>query len=108
MMFRSNKLRDSARDQACTFQIPGICNYDLKTVVLCHLPDDSGTGKMAGKSEDICAAFGCSACHDLIDRRVIIPAFLQRQFDEDREFYMRRAMLRTWRKWLEMEVLKVA
>lgn len=36
--FRSKALRDSARGQCCTLQIPGICNSNPETTVLCHLP----------------------------------------------------------------------
>ncbi|MGP0834860.1 nuclease domain-containing protein [Serratia sp. CY85251] len=36
--FRSKVLRDSARGHCCTLQIPGICNGNTETTVLCHLP----------------------------------------------------------------------
>ena len=100
------KLRQSARMQECTFQIPSVCNFDPETVVLCHLPDDSGTGKMGGKSEDWIAAFGCSNCHDFIDGRRYL--FLSHgELKDDIEFYMRRATLRTWKKWIETGLIKV-
>ena len=95
-------LRETAKHQDCTFNIPNCCNYNKETTVLCHLPDDSGTGKMAGKSPDWIAAFGCSACHDVIDRRSN-----KELSDADREFFMRRAMLRTWRTWIDMGVIKI-
>ena len=98
------KLRASAKGQDCTFQIPGVCNHNPETTVLCHLPDDSGTGKMGGKSEDHIAAFGCCACHDVMDGRVITKGGLPEQ---DRQFYMRRGMIRTWRKWIEMGLIKI-
>ncbi len=96
-------LRETAKHQDCTFNIPNVCNYNRETTVLCHLPDDSGTGKMGGKTSDsISAAFGCSACHDVIDRRSN-----KELSDADREFFMRRAMLRTWRTWIDMGVIKI-
>ena len=95
-------LRETARNQDCTFNIPNVCNHNRETVVLCHLPDDSGTGKMGGKSPDWIAAFGCSDCHDVIDRRNNTKT----THEEDREFYMRRAMVRTWRIWIETGVIK--
>ena len=61
----SKKLRDSARGQQCTIRLPGVCNSNQETTVLCHLP---GAG-MGMKSSDVHAAFGCSACHDEVDRR---------------------------------------
>ncbi|MCW6608452.1 DUF1364 domain-containing protein [Yersinia ruckeri] len=66
--FRSKALRDSARGQCCTLQIPGICNGNPETTVLCHLP--SSTHGMGYKSDDYWAVFGCSDCHDVLDGRV--------------------------------------
>ena len=58
-------LRKEARGRECQIRIPYICNGDPDTVVLCHLP----LGAMVGKSLDIHAAYGCSACHDAFDGR---------------------------------------
>lgn len=66
--FRSKALRDSARSQCCTLQVPGICNGNPETTVLCHLP--SSTHGMGYKSDDFWAVFGCNCCHDVIDGRV--------------------------------------
>ena len=101
-MIRSKKIRDAARGQDCTFNIAYVCNYDNSTTVLAHLPDEShGMGQ---KADDISAAFACSACHDVIDQRAV-PALSVSS--RDREFYMRRAMVRTWRKLIEMGVIKL-
>lgn len=62
-------IRRAARGQECTLQIPGICNGDTSTVVLCHsnsLADGKGMGL---KAPDTAACFGCSACHDVLDGR---------------------------------------
>lgn len=100
-MIRSDKLRKSARGQGCTLQIPGVCNHDDTTTVLAHLPD--GAKGMGMKSDDICAAFSCAACHDLIDRRdARWPGYA-----DDLEFFMRRAMVRTWRVWIEQGLIRV-
>ena len=62
-----SKIRQSARGDTCTFQIPGVCNNDPETVVLCHAPHpDKGMGH---KSPDTWAAYGCSDCHAEIDGR---------------------------------------
>lgn len=91
MAIVSKKIRNSARGEDCTFQIAGVCNYNPDTVVLCHLPDEShGAGK---KADDISAAYGCTACHDAIDRRE-----WSQELEDNREWYLRRAMVRTWRK----------
>lgn len=63
-------IRKSARDEECTIRLPmGVCNYDTATTVLCHsneLADGKGMGLKAPDTE---AAYGCSACHDIVDRR---------------------------------------
>lgn len=61
-----SKITDYARGQQCQIRIPGVCNRDPKTVVACHL----GGGGMGTKHPDSEVAFGCSACHDVVDGRV--------------------------------------
>ena len=96
----SKKIRNSARGEDCTFQIVGVCNYNPETTVLCHLPSMSkGIGT---KSDDICSAYGCSSCHDIIDRRVF-----NEEFEDHREWYMRRAMARTWRRLIDMGIVVI-
>lgn len=96
---RSSKIRDAARGQQCTLNIAGVCNYNTETTVLAHLPDESHG--MGLKADDVSSCFACSSCHDAIDRR---SSGLS---GEDREFYMRRGMVRTWRKLIEMELIKI-
>lgn len=98
---KSKKLRDAARGQDCTLNIIGVCSYNPETVVLAHLPDESHG--MARKSDDISACFACDNCHSVLDGRVnhyLEPA--------DKESYMRRAMVRTWRKLIELDVIKIS
>src|SRR5450830_438699 len=73
---RSTPIRRAARNQGCTLGLAGICNFDPATTVLCHsnfLADGKGMGL---KAPDIAAAFGCSACHDVLDGRRQRPAGL--------------------------------
>ena len=58
--------RKEAKDRDCHLRIPGVCNGDSATVVLCHL---SGAG-IGRKHHDLHGAWGCSACHDAVDGRV--------------------------------------
>lgn len=97
---KSNKLRQSAKGEDCTLNIAGVCNYNPETTVLAHLPDETkGTGK---KSDDISSCFACSDCHDVIDGR------RSYRFERgDLNFYLRRAMVRTWRKWIERGIIIV-
>ena len=62
-----SKLRQSAKGESCTFRIPGICNGDTATVVLCHAPLPDKV--MGFKGPDTWAAYGCSSCHDYQDGR---------------------------------------
>lgn len=62
-------IRKAARGQDCTLRIPGVCNWNPETTVLCHSPYlESGRG-MGLKAPDEEACFGCSSCHDMLDRR---------------------------------------
>ena len=58
--------------------IPGVCNRDPDTTVLCHsnaLADGKGMGL---KAPDTAACFGCSACHDVLDGRRPLPGWMTR------------------------------
>lgn len=61
-------LRDAARGRECQIRLPGVCNFNPETSVLCHdrIAGITGVGM---KAPDIMAAIGCSACHDEVDRR---------------------------------------
>ena len=96
----SKAVRDSARGEECTLNIAGVCNYRSETTVLVHLPDESKG--MSTKADDISSCYGCSDCHDMIDGRS-----KNRLSAEEREWYMRRAMVRTWRKLHEKGLLKI-
>tara|TARA_Y100000310_G_scaffold288922_1_gene314988 strand:- start:390 stop:734 length:345 start_codon:yes stop_codon:yes gene_type:complete len=87
---KSKKLRDSARDQACTLNIIGACNHRTDTTVLAHLP---GTLPGVGaKACDLFAAYACSDCHDVLDGRAQWPTPQER---EARDWYMLRGLHRT-------------
>lgn len=66
-MSKLTPIQESARGEQCTLQIHPWCNNNPETVVLCHLP--SPRKGVALKSDDRWAAYGCSACHDIIDFR---------------------------------------
>jgi hypothetical protein len=66
---KSTPIRQSAKNEECTIRLPMVCNYDPATTVLCHsneLADGKGMGL---KAPDTAAAYGCSACHDVVDGR---------------------------------------
>ena len=62
-----SKIRQSARGEDCTIRIPGVCNFNPETVVLCH-PNTHRAGKGKGlKAADELGAYGCSDCHAVVD-----------------------------------------
>lgn len=70
---KMTKIRASARDQECTLRFPLVCNHRTDTTVLCHsnqLKDGKGMGL---KAPDTRAAYGCCACHDVLDGRTPRP-----------------------------------
>jgi len=69
-------IRRAAKGQDCTIRLPMVCNFNPETTVLCHsnkLADGKGLGI---KAPDTRAAFGCSACHDVLDGRAPRPECL--------------------------------
>lgn len=100
MMKTPKNIMDAAKGEPCTLNISGVCNYDAQTVVVCHLPD--GTGASSKLCGPLSIAFGCSNCHNVIDRRV--PS---RVSSEDREFYMRRGMMRTINRLIKKGLVKI-
>lgn len=55
-------IRLSAKNEECTLRFP-CCNYRIDTTVLCHR-NGAGAGM---KAEDTDAAYGCYACHTVLD-----------------------------------------
>ncbi|MDN3390881.1 DUF1364 domain-containing protein [Pseudoalteromonas sp. APC 3691] len=95
----SKKIRNSARGQQCQVRIPGVCNRNPETVVLAHVGKGSGMGQ---KCDDIHATYACSACHDVIDRRVAQGSA------NELTIYAYEGMIRTQKLLLEQELIQVA
>lgn len=93
-----SKLRKSARGQVCTLRIVGVCNRDPNTTVLAHTPGlrNSGAG-MGRKAHDAYAVYACSACHDMLDRRVPVSP----EFEEHRFYYIASALAETHQRMME-------
>ena len=67
------RIREAARDEECSIRIAGVCNFRTDTTVWCHLPGIAGGRGMGFKAIDLCGAFGCVACHDVVDGRAPFP-----------------------------------
>ena len=97
----SRKIRSSARGEDCTVNIAGVCNYSPDTVVFAHLAHDGGT--MGGKCTDLAGAYCCSVCHNAIDRRS-----WSQELEDRRDWYLRRANIRTLERLAELGIWRVA
>lgn len=60
-------IRKSAKGETCTLRLP-CCNHDDSTVTFNHLRV-FGLAGVGQKPPDFAGVYGCSACHDAIDRR---------------------------------------
>jgi hypothetical protein len=98
MAGKMSKLRKSAKGRECQIRIPGVCNGNPETVVLCHLPG----GGMGAKSHDMFGAFGCHACHDVVDYRVI-----SEWHAKTIELWFIQGVFRTQQIWLEEGLINV-
>lgn len=95
------KITESAKEEMCTLQIVGWCNYDVETTTFAHFPDGSGgSNKLGGEIGN--GGYACDRCHSVIDGRV-----RHEVSREDLEFYMRRAVKRTLIRLIEKGILKV-
>jgi hypothetical protein len=60
-------LRKLAQGRECQIRIPNCCNHDPATTVGCHYRMAALSG-IGIKSHDLFIAWGCSACHDAVDK----------------------------------------
>jgi len=91
-MRMSHDLRRRARGIECQIRIPGVCNHNPETSVLCHYRQNTGIGQ---KSPDLIAAVGCSDCHDAVDRR----RFMDLDYDYVRQCHA-EGVMRTLALWV--------
>lgn len=94
-------LRNSARGQDCLIRVPGYCLFMPETVVLCHyrIAGISGIGM---KSPDLLGAFGCSACHAVVDGQQ------QSHFTrEELRLMLAEGVFRTQLVWLDSGILVI-
>jgi hypothetical protein len=66
--YRDRALLDMAQGRPCLLLVPACCNHRLNTTVACH--SNMGRHGKAGarKADDHFSAWGCSACHEWLDR----------------------------------------
>lgn len=91
-------LRELARGQPCMLRTV-YCNDNRETTVGCHLRmiGISGAGM---KAPDLFIAWGCSACHDVVDGRTKTP-----YTPEERRLLLLEGMVRTQYELIKRDVL---
>jgi hypothetical protein len=94
-------IRGSARGEACTVRIEGVCNFNSETTVWSHGPfNDAGKG-MGIKGLDLVGCYSCSACHDVVDGRAPRPTGVTKERVMLDWFYgMTRSLVRLMQKGL--------
>ena len=73
-------LRNLANGQQCQLRFPG-CRGRSETVVLCHVRR-GGVAGIGQKPPDLCGVYGCAACHDVMDGRVMLPNLSRVEIDQ--------------------------
>jgi hypothetical protein len=84
---KTTPIRQSAKQEACTIRIPGVCNNDPATVVWCHENSYAAGKGMGLKAKDEHGAYGCCACHAVYDGQAPRPPGLTK---EDVDTYFAR------------------
>ena len=92
--YRNKKIREAARDEACTLQGPN-CTGGGEDTVFCHL-NEHWAGKGGSQKADDFGFFGCAQCHTDYDGNRL----------EDEYFYVLRACYRTFIRLIDKGVIK--
>jgi len=88
-------IQKSAKGEDCALRIPGVCNGNPETTVLCHAPYP---GKFGSRKDFWWAAYGCSDCHDAVDGRNNLVGQAWRTEKESMEEYWMPAIHETQTK----------
>lgn len=103
-MIRSAYITKSARGEACTLNVAGVCNGNPETTVFAHFRwlGDCGTGI---KPSDVQGAYACSECNRWTDSPT--PKERRPDYESDRNFYAARAQARTIARLVEKGILQI-
>ena len=67
------RIRDSAKGEACTVRIIGACTHDPAHTIWSHAPLQAAGKGRGWKSIDIAGAYSCGACDAVIDGQRPLP-----------------------------------
>lgn len=98
----TSKITKAARDQTCTIRL-SCCNGDIRTTVFCHYRSVRLGAGTALKPADYIGAFGCSACHDVVDGR----CFTSNISRNDARFAHAEGCLETFGRLVGMGLVKI-
>jgi hypothetical protein len=70
---RSQKLRDSARGEACLVRLPG-CPGNPEQTIWSHYRGSAGGKGVSTKAGDVCGAYACTYCDGVYDGQIQRPA----------------------------------
>lgn len=76
MTARSNKIRQSARDEDCLVRIPGACTFDPAKTIASHYRGSAGGKGLSHKASDLAVAYCCTACDAIYDGQAQRPVGL--------------------------------
>lgn len=99
-----SRIRKSAKGEHCQIRLPQICNGNPETTVLAHANGSAAGKGMGMKAPDYLAAYSCSSCHDVVDRRR--PVQMMTRDEVEVAFW--EGVARTLRILEEKGLLKVA
>jgi len=98
--YRNPKIRKAARGESCTLMMSG-CSGGGEDTVFAHSnygEDGKGFGQ---KADDCFGCFACYNCHSVLDGQK-----KHSYSQDDLRYYFHRAMKTTWRRLLDLEVIK--
>ena len=82
-----NAIKASARGEACTVRLEGICTFDPATTIWSHARWGAQLGAagrgMADKALDVCGAYACTACDAAYDQLTGAKHLTREQIDLD-------------------------
>lgn len=81
---KRQSIRDSARGEACTVRLPGVCTHDPDRTIWshCRMPDAGKGGAL--KSLDVAGAYACTDCDAVYDGQRKPPSgYTRDQVDAD-------------------------
>ena len=80
---KTSKIRQSAKGEDCTINLPGVCNHNPETTVWAH-SNKSEHGKGMGlKANDEYGAYACYACHAVYDGQMKRPEWMSKEFVDE-------------------------